>query len=90
MEMLVKTNLEFMWDGKVADPQFRGIGGKPKTGALWHALSQFSPQVRELWVAEMAAFQKRKGKPSQSMMAYLLAKSQPVGWAPLYADKAAR
>ena len=90
MEKLVKTNLGFMWDGKVADPQFRGIGGKPKTGVLWHALSQFSPKVRKLWVAEMAAFQKRKGKPSQAMMAYLLAKSQPVGSAPLYADKPAR
>lgn len=87
MQKLVETNLEFMWNGQTIDPRFRGISGRPETGALWHALSRFSPKTRELWKAEMDAFRKRKGKPSSAMMAYLLAKSRPIGWAPLHADK---
>ncbi|MFQ5811000.1 MAG: hypothetical protein ACE5JM_15385, partial [Armatimonadota bacterium] len=68
MEKLVKTNLEFMWNGETTDPQFRGMGGIPNQGALWHALSQFSPKVCELWRAEMDAFEQRKGKPSRATM----------------------
>jgi len=85
MKALVKTNLDFMWNGDAEKPAYRQINGKPGKGVLWTALAQFDPRVLELWEADMTQFREQKGKASPSVMRYLLARARGVtGWAPLY------
>jgi hypothetical protein len=59
MERMVNTNLKVMWNGDLEAPKFRNSNAtlpqapsaaprKDTAGALWGALAEFSPAVREL------------------------------------------
>jgi hypothetical protein len=89
IELLLKTNLKFMFTGDEADPKFRKINGaadKPKKygwgeGFLWTSLAHFSEDTRRLWRAELAVKKKRyRWHWPPAALAYLMETSRPVSW----------
>jgi hypothetical protein len=92
-ELLIKTNLEFMYFGDANEPKFRSISGaykdsgsNPPHGQLWTALAHFSPEVRKLWKIEIdLGRQKKSWMWWDQAIDYLLETSQPVSWEPRYA-----
>ena len=65
IERIINTNLKVMWNGNREKPEFRNsnatLPGKPgvdpakqTAGALWTALDEFDPTVRELHEARLA------------------------------------
>lgn len=89
MENLVKTNLAVMWNQDEGDPKFKTIAGRGTGGSLWKALSQFDPRVLKIWKAELDAFGKRKKRPGNDSLEYLLAKGRAASWGPLHAKEPA-
>jgi len=100
MERLLRTNLEFQWLGNAKDPRFRTVDGKYShqneatwgKGALWTALSHFSPEVRELWWAQIKQFKSHVNPEFKWMwhggaMDYLLECSKPVSWDRRFVDE---
>jgi hypothetical protein len=93
IEKLLKTNLEFMWRGDLP-PTFRHINGKYDTsgaanrgrGYLWKSLAGVSPQVRDLWKAQIEA-SSRGWNWHADALEYLLEMSRPVAWEPRYAKE---
>jgi hypothetical protein len=92
-DLLIKTNLQFMYFGDANDPKFRSISGaykdsgpNPPHGQLWTSLAHFSPEVRKLWKIEVDLARKKNGWIwGSSAVEYLTEMSWPVSWDHRYA-----
>lgn len=90
LELLLKTNLEFMFKGDPADPKFKVIDGSNQfekygwgEGFLWTSLGHFSEKVRELWQAELAIKKaKLRYHYPPAALGYLAEMALPVSWEP--------
>lgn len=87
LERILRTNLEVMWNGGTAEPQWRNADGRgvwqpdPEDGAgtLWTALADFSQTVRDL-----QALQLREGGLGQAYYQRVTLREAP-GFARKYA-----
>tara|TARA_A100001037_G_scaffold277652_1_gene277908 strand:+ start:1654 stop:2889 length:1236 start_codon:yes stop_codon:yes gene_type:complete len=93
IEKLIQTNVEFMYRGEDADPEYTNIDGSYKIyeekskqswgqGSLWTSLAQFSPRIREMWKARIDRLNPGGYGYGRSMICYLLATSRPITWTP--------
>ena len=89
IDLLLRTNLKFMFSGDKAHPKFRkinGAGGKAEKygwgeGMLWTSLAHFNQDARDLWKADLA--QKKKSARwhwPPAALAYLHETARPISW----------